>query len=72
MSIKGNDFQKVNLTPNISFYQSFDFSYFATVLIELQVIAVHCGINNVPGDSAEDLLQKFQRLYDEIKELNPA
>ena len=40
MSIKGNGFQKVKLTPNVSFDQSFDFSYFATVLIELQVIAV--------------------------------
>ena len=37
-----------------------------------QVIVVHCGINNLPCDSIENLLEKFQHLYDDLKELNPA
>ena len=35
-----------------------------------QVIAVHCGINNLPRDSVEKLLEQFERLYGDIKELN--
>ena len=38
---------------------------------ETQVVAVLCGINNLPRDDSATVIDKFNKLFDGILELNP-
>ena len=39
-------------------------------LLSLQIVAILCGINNIPKDSNKDVVKKFKTLVEDILKLN--